>query len=170
MTNTVDEYWMKQAITQAQAASEAGEVPVGAVVVVPSARADRQITNEAVGHLGKMISEAHNQPISAHDPSAHAELLALRLAAQTQENYRLPEATIYTTLEPCLMCAGAMVHARVRRLVYGASEPKAGVVESHPILGASWLNHRLEVTGGVLAEQCGQLLTDFFKEARQHAK
>ena len=150
-----DDHWMQCALMLAERAAEAGEVPVGAVVVL-----DNQV-----------IGEGWNQPISSHDPTAHAEVLALRDAAQKVGNYRLVDADLYVTIEPCTMCAGAMVHARVRRVVYGASEPKSGVIESNgQLLEQSWMNHRVEVTAGVLADQCSERISLFFKQRRAEKK
>lgn len=146
-----DLFWMQRAIQLAEEAAMAGEVPVGAVVVLD----------------GQVIGEGSNRPISHHDPSAHAELVALRQAAEKIGNYRLLDTTLYVTLEPCMMCAGAMVHARVKRLVYGALDFKAGVIQSKTaLLDQSFLNHRVEHVGGVLAEQCGSLLSEFFRKRR----
>ncbi len=150
-----DNHWMQCALALAECAAEAGEVPVGAVVVL-----DNQV-----------IGEGWNQPISSHDPTAHAEVLALRDAAQKVGNYRLVDADLYVTIEPCTMCAGAMVHARVRRVVYGASEPKSGVAESNgQLLEQPWMNHRVEVTAGVLADQCSERISLFFKQRRAEKK
>lgn len=150
-----DNHWMQYALALAERAAEAGEVPVGAVVVL-----DNQV-----------IGEGWNQPISSHDPTAHAEVLALRDAAQRVANYRLVDADLYVTIEPCTMCAGAMVHARVRRVVYGASEPKSGVAESNgQLLEQPWMNHRVEVTAGVLADQCSERISLFFKQRRAEKK
>ena len=147
----LDHQFMQQAIEQAKLAALAGEVPVGAVVV----------------RDGKVISSAFNKPISTHDPSAHAEMLALRAAAQSEENYRLPGATLYVTLEPCVMCSGAMLHARVDRVVYGASDPKTGAAGSVlDVFSSKQINHQTSVEGGVMGEECGQLLRNFFKERR----
>lgn len=147
----LDHQFMQQAIEQAKLAALAGEVPVGAVVV----------------RDGRVISSAFNKPISTHDPSAHAEMLALRAAAQSEENYRLPGATLYVTLEPCTMCAGAMLHARVDRVVYGAADPKTGAAGSVlDVFSSKQINHQTSVEGGVMAEECGQLLRNFFKERR----
>ena len=146
----IDEVWMSVALQQAAKANELGEVPVGAVIV----RDDQQ------------IGSGFNQAIQEHDATAHAEVVALRDAAKSVANYRLPHATLYVTLEPCMMCVGALVHARVERLVFGAFEPKAGAVVSHDLLGNDWLNHKIAVTSGVLAEQCGGLLSDFFAARR----
>ncbi len=148
-----DEYWMTRALRFAERGGSGGEVPVGAVVV----------------HNGRLIGAGFNRPISATDPTAHAEIMALRAAAVGVGNYRLPGATLYVTLEPCMMCAGALIHSRISRLVYGASEPKAGVVVSHPLLDSAWLNHEIEVTAGVLSERCGALLTQFFSQRRAEA-
>jgi tRNA(adenine34) deaminase len=150
---SVDESFMRRALELARRAEAASEVPVGAVIV----------------RDGAILAEGWNHPISAHDPSAHAEMIALRAAGRALETYRLLDTTLYVTLEPCAMCAGAMVHARVRRLVYGAVDPRAGAAGSvfnivqHP---APALNHRLDCTGGVLAEECGALLRDFFVARR----
>ena len=142
---------MAHAIALARDAAGRGEVPVGAVLV----RDD------------ELIAEGANGPIAGHDPTAHAEILALRAAGQRLENYRLPGTTLYVTLEPCAMCAAALVHARVARLVFGAADPRAGAAGSVINLTADErLNHRIEVTGGVLAETCRELLLDFFRARR----
>lgn len=142
---------MRLAIEQAQLAAQSGEVPVGAVLV----------------RDGQVISKAFNRPIANHDPSAHAEMLALREAALLEENYRIPGSTLYVTLEPCAMCSGAMLHARISRVVFGASDPKTGAAGSVLDLFASkQINHQTSVEGGVMGEECGQLLRDFFKERR----
>ncbi len=142
---------MQHALTLAVQAAEAGEVPVGAVLV----------------HDDKLIAEGWNQPISAHDPTAHAEIVTLRKAGQALGNYRLTGATLYVTLEPCTMCAGAIIHARIGRLVYGAADPRTGVAQSvTSLFEEPWHNHRVEVTGGVLAEPCGEILKDFFQQRR----
>jgi tRNA(adenine34) deaminase len=144
----LDDDFMRLALQQAQAAREAGEVPVGAVVV----------------KNGEVVAQAHNAPIGLHDPSAHAEILALRAAAEKLGNYRLDDCTLYVTLEPCAMCAGAMLHARLKRVVWGAAEPKTGAAGSvlnlfdHP-----QLNHQTQATGGVRAEEASAMLQDFFK-------
>lgn len=146
-----DERWMQVALLLAQHAAEQGEVPVGAVVV----------------RDGELLGEGSNQPISAQDPSAHAEIIALRAAASKVQNYRLPGATLYATVEPCTMCAGALVHARIQRLVFGATEPKAGAVVSvAQTLANPSLNHRIEVSGGVLADAAALQLKTFFAERR----
>jgi tRNA(adenine34) deaminase len=147
------EPFMRVALEQARLAAEAGEVPVGAVVVID----------------GAIVGAGHNRPIAAHDPTAHAEIVAMRAAARATGNYRLTGATLYVTVEPCLMCVGAMIHARIGELVFGALEPKAGAVVStqraheHPAL-----NHRLQVTGGVLADECSGIMKEFFETRRRH--
>jgi tRNA(adenine34) deaminase len=145
------EPFMRAALEQAREARRRNEVPVGAVVVLD----------------GRIVGAGFNQPIASADPTAHAEIVALREAARRLGNYRLTGATLYVTVEPCLMCVGAMVHARIATLVYGAREPKAGAVEStqraheHPAL-----NHRVAVVGGVLEDECGKELQEFFRERR----
>jgi tRNA(adenine34) deaminase len=147
----LDQQYMRMAIEQAQLAAQAGEVPVGAVLVKDS----------------QVIAKAFNKPIANHDPSAHAEMLTLREAALAQENYRIPGSTLYVTLEPCAMCSGAMLHARIDRVVYGAPDPKTGAAGSVIDLFASkQINHQTSVVGGIMSEECGQLLRDFFKERR----
>jgi len=142
---------MQEALTLARKAGAIGEVPVGAVVV----------------KQGAIIGRGWNHPIAAHDPTAHAEIIAIREAARTLENYRLTDTTLYVTLEPCAMCAGAMVHARLRRLVFGAPDPRAGAAGSlFNIVQTPVLNHRVDLVGGVLAEQCGELLKSFFSQRR----
>lgn len=146
-----DEELMRKALDLAHFGGALGEVPVGAVVVLD----------------GKVIGAGYNAPISRHDPTAHAEIQALRAAAQCTGNYRLVGASLYVTLEPCAMCAGAMMHARIARLVYGAADPKTGACGSVLNLFAELqLNHHAEVVGGVLVEECGALLKDFFKARR----
>ncbi len=146
-----DRYWVGRALELARRAAETGEVPVGAVLV-------RE--NEAIG-------EGWNQSIGACDPTAHAEVLALRAAAARVGNYRLVGSTLYATLEPCPMCAGALVHARVARVVFGAVDPRAGAAGTvFDLLQSAALNHRAEVVGGVLAEECTALLRDFFRARR----
>ncbi len=147
----LDRQFMQQALEQAKLAALAGEVPVGAVLV----------------RDGQVISKAFNKPISDHDPSAHAEMLALRQAAKSDENYRLPGTTLYVTLEPCTMCAGAILHARLDRIVYGATDPKTGAAGSVlDVFSSKQINHQTSVEAGVMGEECGQLLRDFFKERR----
>lgn len=152
---TEDEHFMQLALVQAQQAYACGEVPVGAVVVK-----DQQV-----------IGVGFNRPIAGHDPTAHAEVMALRAAAEALGNYRLPGCTLYVTLEPCLMCSGAMMHARIERIVFGANDFKTGACGSVVnVFEEQRLNHHAEVTGGVLAEECVQLLKQFFAERRQQAK
>ena len=147
----LDHQFMQQAIEQAQLAAVAGEVPVGAVLV----------------RDGQVIAKAFNKPIGNHDPSAHAEMLALREAAKTEGNYRLPGSTLYVTLEPCVMCSGAILHARVNRVVFGAPDPKTGAAGSVlDVFSSKQINHQTSVEGGVMSEECGQLLRSFFKERR----
>ena len=147
-----DAQWMRYALNRARQAGARGEVPVGAIVVVD----------------GDIVAEGVNEPIETNDPTAHAEIVAIRRAAAALENYRLPGATVYVTIEPCQMCVGAMIHARIARLIYGAPEPKAGAIESamraheHPSL-----NHRFEVTGGVLADESRELMQAFFQDRRR---
>ncbi len=146
-----DEAWMAIALDEAARAAAAGEVPVGAVLV----------------EKGEMLVSAHNAPIMENDPTAHAEILALRRASQFKNNYRLPGTTLYVTIEPCTMCVGAIVHARVNRLVFGAPEPRAGaVISQQRLLDVPSYNHQVEYVGGVLAEECGRLLQDFFRSKR----
>lgn len=155
MTLHDDAHWMRLALAQAQAAAQAGEVPVGAVVV----------------RAGQCIASAHNTPIHSHDPTAHAEIIALRAAAQQLGNYRLEDCTLYVTLEPCAMCSGAMLHARLPRVVFGAADAKTGVAGSVLNLFAqAQLNHHTQVQGGVLADECTQLLQDFFRQRRQQQR
>ncbi len=149
-----DERFMREALALAAQGAALGEVPVGAVLVQD----------------GQIIGRGYNCPISQHDPSAHAEMVAVRDAAQALQNYRLPGVTLYVTLEPCSMCAGLIVHSRIQRVVYGAAEPKAGVVVSRgKFFEQDFLNHRVLVEGGVLAEECGTVLSEFFRQRRQKA-
>lgn len=150
-----DELWMDEALREAQRALTLGEVPVGAVVV----------------YENRVIGRGCNRPITAHDPTAHAEMLALREAGQTIGNYRLLNCGLYVTVEPCAMCAGAITHARIRRLIYGADDPKAGAVHSMlQVLNHPKLNHQVEVNSGVLAARCMDLLQTFFREKRNVEK
>ena len=143
---------MRVALAEAREGLTAGEVPVGAVVVVG----------------GVIVGQAHNAPIGLVDPSAHAEILALREAARKIGNYRLPDATLFATLEPCAMCCGAVIQARLARVVYGTPDPRAGAIESvHRLLDDPRLNHRVEALGGVLADECGALLREFFETKRR---
>nr|WP_198144137.1 tRNA adenosine(34) deaminase TadA [Gilvimarinus agarilyticus] len=147
--------WMQEAQALAEQAADNDEVPVGAVVV----------------RDGLIVGRGYNRPIGGCDPTAHAEMMALREAARQLGNYRLNDCTLYVTLEPCTMCVGAMVHARVGRLVYGTTEPKAGVVESQAqLLDAPYFNHSVQVTGGVAREACQQQLSAFFKRRRHEQK
>lgn len=146
-----DEFFMQKAYQLAERALTCNEVPVGAIIV-----SDEQI-----------IGQGHNQPISKVDPTAHAEIVAIRQAALAIDNYRLVNTTLYVTLEPCIMCVGAMVHARIKRLIYAASDPKAGAVQSKLCtLDLSFLNHRIDFSSGTMAEECGALLSRFFKSKR----
>ncbi len=149
--NEIDEAWMRYAIRLAQRAEALGEVPVGALLV----------KNDLC------IAEGWNDSIASHDPSAHAEIVALRTAGKRIENYRLVDTTLYVTLEPCVMCMGAICHARVKRLVFGAYDEKRGAVcHALQLTDAPFLNHRVEWTGGVLETECGDLLRDFFRARR----
>ena len=149
--DSLDSSFMQQALTLAQHAAEQGEVPVGAVLVKD----------------GVVIGEGWNQPISQCDPTVHAEIMAIRDASRRIDNYRLVDTTLYVTLEPCPMCVGAMLHARIARLVFGAHDPKTGAVESAiHLLNDSHHNHKITVTKGVMAKDCGDLLRDFFQTRR----
>ncbi|WOA52692.1 tRNA adenosine(34) deaminase TadA [Dickeya solani] len=150
-----DEFWMRHALTLAQRAWDAGEVPVGAVLV----RGD------------KIIGEGWNRPISRNDPTAHAEIMALQQGGQALQNYRLLDTTLYITLEPCVMCAGAMIHSRINRLVYGAADAKTGAAGSLvDILRHPGMNHHIAITDGVLADECSELLSRFFRMRRQQQR
>ncbi|NOT58760.1 MAG: tRNA adenosine(34) deaminase TadA [Acidobacteria bacterium] len=147
-----DAFFMSCALAEAERAQQHDEVPIGVVIVI-----DNQI-----------VVRGHNQPIGKCDPTAHAEIVALRAAAQTIGNYRLTDATVYATVEPCVMCAGALVNARIKRLVYGAAEERFGAVASQfELCTSSSLNHQIEVTHGILAEECRALMQNFFKQRRQ---
>ncbi|HKN15804.1 MAG TPA: tRNA adenosine(34) deaminase TadA [Candidatus Sulfotelmatobacter sp.] len=151
MTTTNDELWMEEALRSAQRALEAGEVPVGAVVV----------------YEGRIVGRGWNRNIGDFDPTAHAEIVALREAGATVGNHRLSDCELFVTIEPCAMCAGAIVNARIKRLVYGADDPKAGAVQSVvKVLNHPQLNHNVEVRAGVLAGRCAELLQTFFKNRR----
>ena len=146
-----DEQWMWHALRLAQRAEQQGEVPVGAVLVLDD----------------RCIAEGWNQPIQSNDPSAHAEIVTLRKAGQVLQNYRLIDTTLYVTLEPCVMCMGAIAHARVKRLVFGAYDPKRGAVcHALQLSHAPFLNHKIDWLGGVLEQNCAMVLTDFFKARR----
>jgi tRNA(adenine34) deaminase len=147
----IDQYWMNHALSLARRAEEIGEVPIGAVIVIEN----------------EMVGEGWNQPISTSDPTAHAEIIALRQAAKRLSNYRLLNATLFVTLEPCAMCAGAMLHSRIKRLVFGASDPRTGAAGSvlnllKPVL----FNHTLEYNGGIMSDECGEILKMFFQARR----
>jgi len=153
-SDSFDEAFMRLALDAARQAQAAGEVPVGAVVVLD----------------GKVIATGSNRPISGHDPSAHAEMLAMRAAAQALGNYRLVGCELFVTLEPCTMCVGAIFHARIARVVYGAADPKTGACGSAvDLFSNARLNHHATLTAGVLGEECGALLTDFFRSRRRPA-
>jgi tRNA(adenine34) deaminase len=145
------EHWMLEALDEARKAESEGEIPVGAVVIVD----------------GKIVGRGHNRSIRAHDPSAHAEILALRQAAHTMRNYRLPGSMLIVTVEPCVMCTGAMIQARVEEVVYGAADSKAGAIDSHfHLAGAAQLNHKLRVTSGIRENECSSLMRAFFAACR----
>ncbi|MBO6754014.1 MAG: tRNA adenosine(34) deaminase TadA [Spongiibacter sp.] len=150
-----DEYWMQRAIALAEQADTFNEVPVGAVIV----------------RDGALLGEGFNQPISSCDPSAHAEILALRQAALAADNYRLPGATLYVTIEPCAMCAGAIIHSRIERVVFAATEPKAGAVCSHlQLFDQAQMNHRVQWQGGILADEATTVMQAFFNRRRAEKK
>ena len=151
MFSEIDRYWMLHAIALAKLAAAKQEVPVGAVLIMQD----------------KILGEGFNSPISDCDPCAHAEIIALRQGGKHCNNYRLTHSTLYVTLEPCIMCVGAIVHARIQRVVFGAYDPKAGAVESVFQLGKTkQLNHQIIYEGGLLADQCGKILIDFFRACR----
>ena len=151
MNNLDDIYWMQHAINLAKRAAEEGEVPIGALLVYDN----------------QLISEGWNRPIAEHDPSAHAEIMCLRAAGKSINNYQLINTTLYVTLEPCVMCTGAIIHARIARLVFGAQDPKTGAIESvMQLLTHPSMNHRVTYTSGILATECGQLLSEFFQGRR----
>ena len=151
MDRAAAEFWMREALVEAAKADAEGEIPVGAVLLI----------NE------KIVGRGHNHSIRSHDPTAHAEILALRYAARSMRDYRLPGSILVTTVEPCVMCIGAMIQARVEQLIYGASDPKAGAANSHfHLADTPILNHRIEVISGILEEQCGSLLKAFFQSRR----
>ncbi|MEE8234423.1 MAG: tRNA adenosine(34) deaminase TadA [Gammaproteobacteria bacterium] len=147
-----DEDWMQYALSLAKKAEQQDEVPIGAILVMD----------------GECIAEGWNKPISTNDATAHAEIMALRAASEQLQNYRLPDTTLYVTLEPCVMCAGALIHARVARVVYGATDPKAGAAGSvFELLGTDKLNHKIKMTRGVMKDECASLLTSFFQRRRK---
>lgn len=149
-----DKQWMQRALFLAQMAQEQNEVPVGAVIV----------------YENQIIGEGYNAPIATHDSTAHAEIQAIRAASLTLNNYRLVNTTLYVTLEPCAMCAGAILHARIPRVVFGALDPRAGAVHSvFNLLSHPQLNHRCEIKAGVLAQECGSILTRFFQDRRRRS-
>ena len=147
---TQDEKFMREALKEAGKAADRGEVPIGAVIV----------------SQGKILARGHNQPIGKNDPTAHAEIIAIRKACSKRGNYRLSDSILYVTLEPCAMCLGAVVQARLGRLVFGALDPKSGAVLSIMTFPMDKTNHRMEILGGVLAGECGRVLKDFFQERR----
>ncbi|MFL0798998.1 MAG: tRNA adenosine(34) deaminase TadA [Agarilytica sp.] len=150
-----DERWMSHALSLAQKAFDLGEVPVGAVIVSD----------------GAIIGEGWNSPISSNDPTAHAELVAIRAACKHVENYRLVDARLYVTIEPCTMCLGGLIHARIGQLIFGACEPKSGVVQSHQHLVSSDIyNHQFECQGGILEDECSEIIQRFFKQRRDEKK
>lgn len=152
----IDEYWMAKALLQAQLAAEHEEVPVGAVLI---------------SEANELIAEAFNQPIGQTDPTAHAEVMVLRQAATRMGNYRLPDTTLYVTVEPCTMCVGALVHARVKRIVFGASEPKSGALTSaHRLLESGVYNHVPQITSGIMRGECSSLMSEFFERKRLQKK
>ena len=149
------EYWMRHALTLAQRAWDEGEVPVGAVLV----------------HNNQVIGEGWNRPIGRHDPTAHAEIMALRQGGLVQQNYRLLDTTLYVTLEPCVMCAGAMVHSRIGRLIFGARDAKTGAAGSLiDVLHHPGMNHRVEIVEGILRDECAGMLSAFFRQRRAEKK
>ena len=151
-TAAQDERFLRAALVQAQMAAAAGEVPIGAVLAGPE---------------GAILAETQNRLLRDNDPTAHAEIVALRAAGAALGNYRLTGCTLYVTLEPCAMCAGAIIHARLARLVYGAADPKAGAAGSVlSVLNHPQLNHKIQITSGLLADECGALLKDFFRQRR----
>lgn len=151
-----DEFWMRKAIEAAQAAQETGEIPIGACLI---------------DNNGELLASEGNRTITDSDPTAHAEILILRRAARKIGNYRLTEAIVYTTIEPCAMCAGALVNARIKRLVFGAHDIRFGAVESvFRLCDTSSLNHRIEIKSGVLADECKKLMQDFFRQKREEMK
>ena len=175
-----DEFFMRMALAQAEEAAGLGEVPVGAVLVFATSKAEAQVSeaeftettaiSDEAEWAARVVARGHNCPIKSHDPTAHAEIEAIRRAARETSNYRLDGATLYVTLEPCTMCVGALVHARVRRVVFAASEPKAGALKSARALmdaeQSGYFNHRFEWQGGVLENEASTMLSAFFKQRR----
>ena len=152
---SADEHYMRRALELADVAFENGEVPIGAVVV----------------HEGKIIGEGYNQTITTLDPSAHAEMVAIRNASKTIGNYRLVDATLYVTIEPCSMCTGLLIHSRISRLVFGAHEPKAGAIESATqVADQGHFNHQFLIESGILTDECSGIMSRFFKERRARKK
>ncbi len=145
-----DEYFMRQALAEAQKSLKKEEVPVGAILVFKN----------------EIVSRGHNEPIAKNDPTAHAEMVAIRKASSKRKNYRLSDCDLYVTLEPCAMCLGAAVHARIRKLIFGAADPKSGAVESIMKFPLERMNHRVEIVSGVLADECSRILRGFFKKKR----
>jgi len=151
MDRAAAELWMREALVEAAKAEAEGEIPIGAVLLI----------NE------KIVGRGHNHSIRSHDPTAHAEILALRYGSHGVRNYRLPGSILIVTVEPCVMCVGAMLQARVERVIYGAADPKAGAVDSHfHLADTSILNHKIEVVSGILEEECASLLKAFFQSRR----
>ncbi|WP_216636539.1 tRNA adenosine(34) deaminase TadA [Endozoicomonas ascidiicola] len=150
-----DDIWMREALLEADKGRQKGEVPVGAVVVKD----------------GQILARSCNQPISSCNPVAHAEILVLQLAAEVIGNYRLVDCDLYVTLEPCTMCAGGIIHSRIRRLIFGAMEPKAGAaVSASRVFDQPWVNHRVEVVGGVLQDECSTMISSFFRDRRRQIR
>lgn len=151
-----DEVWMRHALKLAKHAESLGEIPVGAVIVDEN---------------NQIIGEGYNQPIMQHNPTAHAEIMAIEQAGQCIRNYRLVNTTLYVTLEPCIMCAGAIIHSRIHRVVYGASDYKTGAAGSYiDILSRTGINHFAQITGGILSDECSSMLSNFFQKRRQQKK
>ena len=151
MDREIAEYWMREALLEARRAEAEGEIPVGAILLID----------------GKIFGRGHNRSIQLHDPSAHAEIMALRQAAHNISNYRMPGSVLVVTIEPCIMCVGAMIQARVQEVVYGAADPKAGAIQScFQLADAPVLNHKIKVTSGILESECGSILRQFFNLRR----
>ena len=151
MISADDQKWMSHALKLAERSRDEGEVPVGAVIIKDD----------------QLIAEGWNQPIVDHDATAHAEIMVIRAAGKALENYRLPDTTLYVTLEPCTMCAGAIIHSRIKRVVFGAPDPRTGTAGSAiDLFSQDYHNHRVDVEGGLMQEECGQILKDFFRERR----